>query len=55
MQKKDLSDTIFFYVEGSDLHGVAPLLRTRFEAVVDGREWVTSNVWLVDQIREDVR
>jgi hypothetical protein len=46
-------DTLYFYVDGSDLHEVAPRLRERFEAFLRSRTWVAGEAWFVDQVHED--
>ena len=45
-------DTIFFYVNGSDLHEVAGVLRARLRAFVHGRTWV-GDAWFVDDVHEE--
>jgi hypothetical protein len=46
-------DTLYFYVDGSDLHEVAPLLRQRLASFLEGRTWVAGEAWLVDQLHPD--
>jgi hypothetical protein len=48
-----MGDTLYFYVDGSDLHELAPLLRRRFADFLEARTWVASEAWLVDQLHED--
>ncbi|MCI0660258.1 MAG: hypothetical protein L0220_04220, partial [Acidobacteria bacterium] len=38
------------YVEGSDLHEVAPLLRSKLQTFIAGRPWATDQALFVDQI-----
>jgi hypothetical protein len=52
MPPTELHDTLFFYVEGSDLHEVAPLLRERFKSFLEARDWVSNAVWFVEQVDE---
>jgi hypothetical protein len=35
------------YVDGSDLHNVAPLLRTRFQQFVADHKWITPHVHFI--------
>ena len=45
--------TLFLYVDGSDLHEVAPVLRARFQNFVERQEFVAHDVWFVEQTRTD--
>jgi hypothetical protein len=45
-------DNLYFYVDGSDLHEVAPLLRQRLSDFLESRTWVSGEAWLVDQVHE---
>ena len=46
-------DTIYFYIDGSDLHELAPLLRRRFADFLDARTWVADEAWFVDELHDD--
>jgi hypothetical protein len=48
-----MGDTLYFYVDDSDLHELAPLLRRRFADFLEARTWVASEAWLVDPLHED--
>jgi hypothetical protein len=41
--------TLFAYVEGYDLEGVAEAVEARLDALVSGRKWELSDVWVVNQ------
>jgi hypothetical protein len=41
--------TLFAYVDGYDLDGVADALEGRLRAFVEGRRWVAGEVWVVNQ------
>ncbi len=44
--------TVFAYVQGTDLDGVASVLETRLDALVAERTWILADVWVVNQ-KED--
>ncbi|MDB4933234.1 MAG: hypothetical protein JWP87_206 [Labilithrix sp.] len=44
--------TVFAYVQGTDLDGVVAAIETRLDALVEERKWVLADVWVVNQ-RED--
>lgn len=41
------------YVDGCDLHDVAPLLRNRFQEFISRHLWSADEVMFVDQVRHD--
>lgn len=41
--------TLFAYVEGYDLEGVAEAVETRLDALVADRTWELADVWVVNQ------
>jgi hypothetical protein len=44
-------DTLFCYMDGSDLREAAELIRDRFRRFIEERDWLAANVWFVDQVR----
>lgn len=40
------------YVDGSNLHDVAPLLRSRLQGFIQEHSWCTNHVCFVDQVHE---
>lgn len=41
--------TLFAYVDGYDLEGVAEAVEARLDALVAGRTWELADVWVVNQ------
>lgn len=41
--------TLFAYVQGTDLEGVAETLEARLDALVAERTWIAKDVWVVNQ------
>ncbi|SRR5579883_400082 len=45
--------TLYAYVDGSDLHGIAESLESEFVRFLSEAKWVWGKPWVVNQIRED--
>ena len=45
--------TLYAYVEGNDLHGIASALEARLERFVRDTRWRYAEPWVVNQRRED--
>jgi hypothetical protein len=41
--------TLFAYVQGTDLESLADTLEARFDALVAERAWIAKDVWVVNQ------
>ena len=41
--------TLFAYAQGTDLEPILEIVETKLDALVASREWVSKDVWVVNQ------